>query len=113
MGRALALVRSDLSALTLPLTYCVTQNKSLNLCRSHFILKIKFCVSAQTTLVIPSGNMDILLFFKPMLFFLLFFFPYKFSILFSSYLELLLLHFDVKTGKVYDNLDSLELLDFP
>lgn len=53
MGRALAPVRSDPSALILPLTYCVTQDKSLNLSTPHFILKTKFRLSAQTTFVTP------------------------------------------------------------
>lgn len=72
MRRALAHVRSEPSALTLPLTYYVTQDKSLNLSRPHFILKTNF-VSAQTTFAIPSGSTYILLFFKPIFSFLLFF----------------------------------------
>lgn len=112
MGRALAHVRSEPSALTLPQTYYVTQDKSLNLSRPHFILKTKFCLSAQTTFAIPSGSTYILLFFKPMFSFLLFFSFINSVSYFCPHFELLLFHFDVKTRKVYDNLDSLGLLDF-
>lgn len=92
--------------------YYATQAKSLSLSRPHFfVFKMKLCLCTQTTFVILSGSKNVLSFFKTMLSF--YFFLYKFSILFSSYFESLLLHFDVKIGKVYDNLDCLGLFDFP
>lgn len=103
MERAMAGVRSDLSVLTPPLTYYVIQGKSLNLSRPYFIFKMKLCPCTQTAFVIPGGRKNIFLFFRTML--------YIFSILFRSSFTLLLLHFDVKIGKAYDNLDSLGLLD--
>lgn len=74
---------------------------------------MEFCLCPQITFVIPSGSKNVLFFFKTVFFFLLFFPLYTFHILFGSYFELLLLHFDVKIGKVYDNLDSLGLLGLP
>ena len=74
---------------------------------------MEFCLCPQITFVIPGGSKNILFFFKTMFLFLLFFLLYTFRILFGSYFELLLLHFDVKIGKVYDSLDSLGLLGLP
>lgn len=53
MRRALAHVRSEPSALTLPLTYYVTQDKSLNLSRPHFILKTNFVSLLKPRLLFP------------------------------------------------------------
>ena len=109
----LAQVTPGLLVRTLPPASCVTQAQpststgltsalkwnSVSVLRSHLL----FPVAARTSF---SSSKRCSFFF--------YFFPlYTFHILFGSYFELLLLHFDVKIGKVCDNLDSLGLLGLP